>query len=184
MKMKYWTDRSFVKKNISAKQLWILFMMLFCFGAIGNTQDLKKIKLYKPAENAEDKIREAQQLARKEGKHIFIQVGGNWCIWCARFNELLETDRAIDSVVRANYVVYHLNYSPENRNEKLLEKYRFPQRFGFPVFLVLDADGKLIHTQNSGYLEQGKGYDTKAILGFLNDWSPRALDPGQYKDKT
>ena len=44
--------------------------------------------------------------------------------------------------MNANYVVYHLNYSKENYNAKLLTKYNFPQRFGFPVFLILDGEGK------------------------------------------
>ena len=86
-------------------------------------------------------------------------------------------------MIKANYVVYHLNYSKENKNEKLLAKYGFPQRFGFPVFLILNEKGELIHTQNSGYLEEGKSYNTKTVIGFLNDWSPKALDPKQYMEQ-
>ncbi len=154
----------------------------FIFTLTAFSQDLKTFNLYKPKENAEQKIAAAVKQAKAEGKHVFIQVGGNWCIWCARFDNLITTDKSIDSLVKADYVVYHLNYSKENKNEKLLAKYGFPQRFGFPVFLVLDAKGKLIHTQNSGYLEDGKGYNSKTVTGFLNDWSPRALDPKQYKE--
>ena len=42
---------------------------------------------------------------------------------------------------------------------------------------------ELIHTQNSGYLEEGKSYNTKTVIGFLNDWSPKALDPKQYMEQ-
>jgi hypothetical protein len=49
---------------------------------------------------------------------------------------------------------------------------------------VLDADGKLIETQNSWYLEDGKkSYDRDKVVEFLTDWSPAAFDPKQYKER-
>lgn len=153
------------------------------FSLVSFTQDMKSFNLYKPGEDAGQKLSEVVKRAKAEGKHVFVQIGGNWCIWCARFNNLATTDHSVDSVIRANYIVYHLNYSKENRNEKLLARFGFPQRFGFPVFLILNEKGMLIHTQNSVYLEDGKGYNKKAVIGFLSDWSPGALDPKQYKEQ-
>ena len=82
-----------------------------------------------------------------------------------------------------NYVVYHLNYSKENYNTELLKKYKFPQRFGFPVFLILNEEGDLIHTQNSEYLESGNGYDKGKVTSFFNNWSIKALDSSNYKEQ-
>lgn len=160
----------------------LLYIFFFMITAPAVSQDLKKFKLYKPAENAEQKIAESVKRAEAEGKHVFIQIGGNWCIWCARFNDFVTNDRSIDSLIKDNYIVYHLNYSKENKNEEQLAKYSYPQRFGFPVFLILDGKGKLLHIQNSGYLEEGKGYSKTVVAGFLNDWRPEALDPKQYKE--
>jgi thioredoxin-related protein len=162
------------------KQL-ILVLAASLLTTISFSQDMSKFKIYNPAANAEADILAAVTKAKSEGKHVFIQVGGNWCIWCARFNALTTENKSIDSLIQAGYVVYHLNYSKENTNEKLLAKYGYPQRFGFPVFLVLDAEGKLLHTQNSSYLEQDKGYNINTVKGFFNDWSPAALDPARYK---
>jgi len=162
------------------KQSLVAIFLLAAVVAVA--QDLSKFNLYDPKEDAVAAIAKAVQKAKAEKKHVFVQVGGNWCIWCARFNELVTKDAGIDSVIQANYVVYHLNYSKENKNEKLLAKYGFPQRFGFPVFLVLDGQGKLLHTQNSSYLEEGKGYNRETVIGFFNDWKPSALDPKTYKE--
>ena len=148
---------------------------------IGFSQDLSTFKLYKPDEKADVEIEKAIKKAKSTGKNVFIQIGGNWCIWCMRFEEFINSTPALDSALNNNYVVYHLNYSKENKNEAILAKYGYPQRFGFPVFLILNANGKLIHTQNSSYLEQGKGYNLETVKGFLLDWSPAALDPSQYK---
>jgi thioredoxin-related protein len=162
----------------------VLSIMLVVVTCVSFSQDLSKFKLYKPDENAEQKIAEAVKEAKQQGKHVFIQIGGNWCIWCARFNDFITTDSSIDSLVKANYIVYHLNYSDENHNLKLLARYGYPQRFGYPVFLIVDGTGKLLHTQNSGYLEDGKkSYKRETVIGFFNDWTPAALDPKQYNEQ-
>jgi thioredoxin-related protein len=155
------------------------FVCTACF-----SQDMTKFKLYKPEENAKQAIENAVKQAKKEGKNVLIQIGGNWCIWCARFNDFVSKDKSLDSLMNANYVVYHLNWSKENKNNEILQKYSFPQRFGFPVFLILDDKGNLLHTQNSWYLEDGaKSYNKEKVVSFFNDWAPAVFDPAKYKDQ-
>jgi thioredoxin-related protein len=96
-----------------------------------------------------------------------LQIGGNWCIWCIRFNDLVTKDPELDKYLRDNFVVLHVNYSKENKNEDVLASLGYPQRFGFPVFVVLDDKGTRIHTQNSDYLEEGKGHSREKVLEFL-----------------
>ena len=117
---------------------------------------LTKFKLYKPEENAEQKIAEAVKKAKEAGKHVLVQIGGNWCIWCARFNDFVTNDKSIDSLINSNYIVYHLNYSKENKNTELLAKYGFPQRFGFPVFLILNEKGNCCIHKHPGIWKQEK----------------------------
>jgi thioredoxin-related protein len=165
------------------QRIFIAIVLLF-FSVIAISQDMKKFSLYKPDEKAETEIAKSVSQAKKSGKHVLIQIGGNWCIWCARFHEFVAKDAQLDSLMNANYVVYHLNYSKENYNQKVLTKYNFPQRFGFPVFLILDGEGKLLHTQNSWYLEDGKtSYEREKVKSFFTDWSKRSLDPSQYKEQ-
>jgi hypothetical protein len=57
----------------------------------------------------------------------------------------------------------------------------FPQRFGFPVVVILDGDGSRIHTQNTAFLEKDQGYDFKIMREFLLNWSSKALDPKSYE---
>ncbi|QEC40563.1 thioredoxin family protein [Pseudobacter ginsenosidimutans] len=163
------------------KYKFLFALLLACTAFVANAQDMANFKLYSPTENAEEGLKKAIAQAKAEKKHVFVQIGGNWCVWCARFNDYATTDTQIDSLVKANYVVYHLNYSKENKNEKILAKYGYPQRFGFPVFLVLDAAGNRLHTQDSGLLEAGKGYDKNKVMTFFTNWAPQALDGEQYK---
>ncbi|NTV74345.1 MAG: thioredoxin, partial [Holophaga sp.] len=37
---------------------------------------------------------------------------------------------------------------------------------------VLDADGKVLHSQDTGVLEEGKGYSREKVTAFLTAWKP------------
>ncbi len=138
----------------------------------------EKAKLPKPyndKENAEAKIAELVKQAQAENKNIILQAGGNWCIWCLRFNQFVQTTPELKNVVDENYLYYHLNYSPENKNEKVFAKYDNPgAKFGYPVFIVLDKNGKMIHTQDSAVLEEGKGYSIEKVKAFFQEWAPKS----------
>lgn len=159
----------------------LMLALLMSFG-IGIFAQDNKPKLYEPFRNADQQIDSALKIAKAQKKNVFIQVGGNWCSWCILFQKFYSTDKQIDSAMKASYVVTHLNYSKENKNLKALEKLDFPQRFGFPVIVILNPEGKRIHTQNTSYLEEGKGYNKEKVLDFINAWSPAVLDPEKYKN--
>ena len=138
-------------------------------------------KLYNPAANAEKDIAAAIKKAKAEGKYVLLQGGGNWCSWCIEFARFCKADAKIDSVINAGFIWYHLNFSKENYNKEIFAKYGYPQRFGFPVFIILNEKGERINTQNSEYLEDGKkSYDQRKVQAFLEMWSPRALNPKMY----
>ena len=139
-------------------------------------------KLYNPAADVKKDVATAIAKAKKEGKHVMLQVGGNWCVWCSRYDGFVKGDTALNRITNENYVVYHLNYSPENKNLAFLKTLGFPQRFGFPVFVVLDNNGQRLHTQDSGLLEKEKSYDPAKVKTFLQAWSPNALDENNYKE--
>lgn len=141
---------------------------------VASDEKAKLPKPYNPKENAEEKIAEIVKQAQKKNKNIMIQAGGNWCIWCLRFNNFVNETAELKEIVDRNYLYYHLNFSPENKNEKIFKKYGEPgKKYGYPVFIVLDKKGKLIHTQSSEILEDGKGYSVEKTKEFLNKWTPK-----------
>jgi thioredoxin-related protein len=136
--------------------------------------------LYDTAADAEKDIAYAVMVAKSKKKHVLIQAGGNWCKWCIEFYRFSKSDSAVTAILENNYVVYHLNYSNENKNVKTFKKLGFPERFGFPVFIVLNEKGERIHTQNSEYLEDGKkSYDADKVRSFLSGWTPSAVSGRQ-----
>lgn len=159
----------------------LLFSILFSCATVFSQEKT----LYDVNANAKNDIEAAVKKAESSGKHVLIQAGGNWCSWCIKFDKYVKADAQIDSILKASYEVVHLNYSKENKNEKVFAQLGYPQRFGFPSFIILDGKGTRLHTQNSEYLEDGKGsYEKRKVFEFMRAWSPFALDPKTYEENT
>ena len=156
---------------------YILSITLLLLTAVVFAQEKSVVNIYNPKANAQADIDAAVAKAKKANKHVFIQVGGNWCVWCIRFHDLVNATPALKDYLNNNYETVLVNYSQDNKNEAVLDKLSNPGRFGFPVFLILDGDGKLIHTQNSAYLEEADGHSVKKITDFLKNWNYGALHP-------
>ncbi len=159
------------------KKLLFLFIALSFAVSSSAQSENQGVKIYNPSANAQADLDKATAKAKKENKHIFVQVGGNWCVWCIRFHNLVEETPALKTYLNTNFETVLVNYSPENKNEAVLKKLKNPGRFGFPVFLILDGNGEVLHIQNSGYLEEGKGHSVKLITDFLKNWTYNAVNP-------
>lgn len=157
----------------------IISFSLVC--ALVSGQEVKK--LYDPSLDGMKQITEAVAVAKSSGKHILIQYGGNWCSWCIKFNAFCKADQEISKVISENYIPLKLNYSPENYNYEANVYLGNPSRFGFPVFIIVDGKGKAIHIQDSALLEEGEGYSQKKVIGFLRNWTARAIIPIKPKEK-
>jgi thioredoxin-related protein len=162
----------------------LFFIFIVCYINInGQESPSSSKKLYDPTADAKADIATAIALAKKENKNVFLQIGGNWCGWCIAFDKKVNENEELKKILNENYVVYHLNYSKENTNSEILKELAYPQRFGFPVFVILDTDGNRLHTQNSAYLEEGKGHSVDKVKEFLDSWTINSLDPANYKYK-
>ena len=135
-------------------------------------------KVYNEQINPLEQIDQALVQARAEGKFVICQVGGNWCPWCLRFAEFITSDSTINAVIEQNFVYIHTNYLPRKAGEvgeALMKRLNNAGRFGFPVFVVLDEEGNIIHIQDSSLLEEGKGYNKEKVLRFFQNWTPKAV---------
>ena len=158
----------------------VLFTALFALTSNAQTA-LKKV--YNEDINPIEQIDKAVAKAKSEGKFVICQVGGNWCPWCLRFADFITKDTTISKVIDESFVYIHVNYTPRKSEgeekmqlaKKMLERLNNPARFGFPVFVVLDEDGKVIHIQDSSFLEEGQGYNQEKVLRFFKNWTPKAV---------
>lgn len=142
-------------------------------------------KVYDENINQLEQIDKAVAKAKKEGKFVICQLGGNWCPWCLKFADFITKDAEISKFISDNYVYIHVNYNPRmakskdastvKMSEALMKRLDNAGRFGYPVLVVLDGNGKVIHIQDSGYLEEGEGYNKKKVQSFLKNWTSKAV---------
>ena len=160
----------------------IIMFIAVLFGLFANAQTSLK-KVYNEDVNPLEQIGQAVAKAKAESKFVVCQVGGNWCPWCLRFADFIANDSAVSKVIADNFEYIHVNYNPrkygseeqQQHAKSLMKRLNNCGRFGFPVFVVLDEDGKVIHIQDSSFLEEGKGYSQEKVLRFFENWTPKAV---------
>ncbi len=164
------------------KNIYIIITLVL-ISVVKSFSQEKPVEIYHPEADANAAVRLAINKAATEHKNVMIMIGGNWCRWCRMFDKMVKDNAPVDSALKANFAFEHVNFSKENKNLDLLSQWDFPQRFGFPVFIVLNDRGQRIHTQNSAYLEEGEGYNTKTVIEFFGQWGTAAMNPELYKEK-
>lgn len=152
------------------KQLFFFILMLI--GLNSPAQD-RPYNVYADADSA---LNQAIAQAHESNRHVLVQVGGNWCPWCVKLHRFFAQHAELSRLIEQNYVVVRVNYSKENKNEATMSRLQNPQRFGFPVLVILDQNGQRIHTQDTGLLEANEGYDLKKVTNFLQNWTKNALE--------
>ena len=159
----------------------ILTLFAVLFAMTVEAQGVKKV--YDEDINPIRQIEQAVAKAKSEGKFVVCQVGGNWCPWCLRFADFITNDTAISKVIDENFVYAHVNYNPRKAEGEakarqaaaLMKRLDNCGRFGFPVFVVLNEEGRVVHIQDSSFLEEGQGYDKEKVLRFFRNWTPQAV---------
>jgi thioredoxin-related protein len=135
-----------------------------------SSENYVPVHTYDPARNADQDIKDAVAEAGRTGKRVLLEVGGDWCIWCHHMDEFFEKHPELLALREKNFIMVKINYSDENKNEQVLSRY--PAVKGYPHIFVLERDGKLLQSQDTGKLEEGKSYNLDKFTAFLKEWSP------------
>jgi thiol:disulfide interchange protein len=126
---------------------------------------------FDPARDAAADIESAVVVARQSGRRIILDVGGEWCGWCHTLDRFFAADAELQKLRDTSYIWLKVNYSEENKNQKVLSRY--PAIKGYPHLFVLEQDGKLLHSQDTVLLEKGSSYERARVVEFLQKWAPK-----------
>ena len=121
------------------KHIYLIAALLFLTYSSSFAQE-SAAPLYHPETDAKAEVHDAISQAAAQHKNVMLMIGGNWCRWCIMFDKMVKDNIDVDSTLNANFIFAHINFSKENRNLDLLTQWTFPQRFGFPVFVVLNDE--------------------------------------------
>lgn len=127
------------------------------------------VSKYDPKRDADHDIREAVVEAKRANKRVLLEVGGDWCIWCHHMDDFFIAHPDLTALRDKNFVTVKINFSEENPNKEVLARYApIP---GYPHLFVLDSEGKLVHSQDTSMLEEGRSYNLERFTTFLAYWA-------------
>lgn len=132
--------------------------------------------IYDPKADGQAQITTALAKAAAGDKHVLLMFGANWCIWCHRLHATFTKDPDVAKFLRERFEVVLIDVNSRHgtkRNAGVNTRYGNPIANGLPVLVVLDRNGKLLTTQETGALEDGEKHSPKKVLAFLERWAPK-----------
>lgn len=116
----------------------------------------------------------AVEQARITNRRVLVLLGANWCPYCRRLHHVVETSPAVTEMLRDNLELVHVDVNTrrtKSRNAAVVARLGNPLRFGLPVFVVLEADGTLLTTRETGSLAASTDEElAERLVDFLNEW--------------
>jgi thiol:disulfide interchange protein len=171
-----------------------LLVALVTTGSASNAQNASKavagpttesnyieVRAYDPARNAGADIEQAIVQARKTGKNILLEVGGDWCPWCHKLDEFFQKRADVREFRDTHFIAVDVYYGSDNKNEKVLSRYS--KVVGIPHFFVLDRDGNLLYSQHAVELQTNGDYNADKLKQFLSKWSPSGESAPELESK-
>lgn len=123
---------------------------------------------YRPTANPSVLLEAALKEARAGHKKVLVIAGGDWCRWCLILESFLAANPDVKSALDGSFVVVKVYVDEKNRNTEFFAK--LPKAKGYPHFWVLNQDGKVAASVDTGLLEKGPdSYDKGRFLQFIQD---------------
>jgi len=108
--------------------------------------------------------------ARKEHKRVILQLGGEWCDWCKRMDDVFKHDRGIAAFLDRKYILVKISVGQNDPPPPAVAMY--PRLNSCPYLYVLGCDGAMLISKSTESFEIGEGYDRDEIMSFLRAWAP------------
>ena len=128
-----------------------------------------KRQIYSPTANPKADIAAAITQARQQHKRIILDFGGDWCGDCQVLDIYFQQNPNAQ-LLDDHFVLVHVDIGQMDHNVDIAEKYHVPIQKGVPALAVLDANGKLLFSQQNKEFENMRNMNIESVTDFLNHW--------------
>jgi len=126
---------------------------------------------YDEKANADAQVDAAIARAKKNGKRVLIDLGGNWCADCRIMAGLMELPE-MERFLNAHYEMVSVDVGRFNRNLQIPARYGITQRLeGVPAFLVVTTHGKLVNAGRVSAIQDARHMTPQALADWLAQWT-------------
>ena len=131
------------------------------------------VHAFDPDRDAAADVERAIAEARRTGKRVLLDIGGDWCPWCHLLEQFFQGNPSLLSLREDNFVTVAIYSGAERKDKQILSRY--PKVPAIPHFFVLEGDGSLLHSQNVVELQTKGTYSPDKMREFFTKWSlPRS----------
>jgi thiol:disulfide interchange protein len=128
-----------------------------------------KKHLYSAEADPKAEIAAALKQASLEHKRIILDFGGDWCGDCQVLDIYFHQTPNLE-LVDKNFLLVHVDIGHFDKNLDITEKYNVPLKKGVPALAVIDADGKLLYSQQAAEFGDIRYMYPASVTDFLNRW--------------
>lgn len=128
--------------------------------------------------------------AKSSGRHVLIEFGASWCVWCRNFQAFVQSPDA-GPVIAANFVVVNLvvresddKKALENPGGDVLMEQWGGAKSGLPFYVFLDDSGHEIADSNAMPGNANIGFpavpkEIDAFMGLIDRTAPKLTPAGR-----
>jgi thiol:disulfide interchange protein len=128
-----------------------------------------KKHLYSETANPKTDIAAALKQAKVEKKRVILDFGGDWCGDCQVLDIYLHQSPNAE-LLKKHFVMVHIDIGRMDRNVDVAAKYKVPIEKGVPALAVLDANGRLLYSQQNKEFENMGRITPEDVTAFLKRW--------------
>ena len=127
---------------------------------------------YDEKANADAAVAAAFAKARKSGKRVLIDLGGNWCGDCLVLANLMERPE-LKPFLRAHYEMVSVDVGRFDKNLQVPARFGITQRLeGVPSILIVEPDGKtLVDAGHISALADARHMTPQGLADWLAQWA-------------
>jgi thiol-disulfide isomerase/thioredoxin len=109
--------------------------------------------------------------ARKNGKRVLIELGGNWCPDCLVLANLMRLAE-MKNFLAAHFEVVAVDVGRLDRNLDIPARFGLSDRLsGVPTVIVVEANGSVVNTGKTTALTDARHMTPQAIADLLAGWA-------------
>jgi len=127
--------------------------------------------MFYPASDAGKDIAAALSEAAKDGKHVLLDFGADWCPDCRVLGSLFERED-VARIVADNYHVVRVDVGRRDKNDDVVEKYHATSGEWIPAVVVLRGDGTAVASTDQ-QVRITRRTTAEELTTLLRQWAPK-----------
>lgn len=125
--------------------------------------------IFDPGADAAAQVRDALAEAAQQHKRVLLDFGGNWCGDCQILDYYFHQPPNA-ALIDHNYILVDIDVGHLDHNVALANQYGATLAHGVPSLSILDAQGHVLYSQNSGEFSSMGRVDPAAVTALLERW--------------